>query len=136
MFKVQYSSIDRYRETRTFKTLAGARAYAVKWVGANPDTCGSYAVSDDGVGKVEVTGATLAELFADPQAAPRQPTDDELQVDWEREQRAIVHEEAQRAGREWAAQVEAMRPRRAHDCTCTDQQLDLVGCDCAASYPF
>lgn len=61
---VRYSTIDRFRETRTFKTLKGARAYAVKLVGEHPDHGGtSYAVSFDGIGKIEVEGCTLRELF-------------------------------------------------------------------------
>jgi len=63
MIKVRYSSIDRYRETRVFKTLAGANKFAVKWVGKNPDMGCGYAISDDGVGKIEVWGTTLKELF-------------------------------------------------------------------------
>lgn len=60
---IGYTSVDGARARKTFKTLAAARAYATKMVGVNPDTCGSYAVSDDGVGKVTVVGVTLAALF-------------------------------------------------------------------------
>jgi hypothetical protein len=66
MFKVRYSSIDHFRETRSFKTLKGAHDYAVKRVGEHPDF-GSwdvpYAVSFDGIGKITVEGCTLQELF-------------------------------------------------------------------------
>lgn len=61
--KVRYSSIDGYSQTRKFKTLPGAQAFAQKWVGKYPSLGGSYAVSDDGIGKVTVQGTTLAELF-------------------------------------------------------------------------
>jgi len=67
---IGYTSVDGARARKTFKTLAAARAYATKMVGANPDTCGSYAVSDDGVGKIIVVGVTLAALFADPSLPP------------------------------------------------------------------
>jgi hypothetical protein len=60
---VRYSSIDRYRERRTFKTLKGAQRYAQHWIGAHPSLGGWYAVSDDGVGKIEVDGCALRELF-------------------------------------------------------------------------
>lgn len=61
---IRYSSIDRFRQTRKFKTLAGAQKYAHKWVGPHPDVSPmGYAVSFDGIGKVTWTGATAAELF-------------------------------------------------------------------------
>lgn len=60
---VVYRSIDRYRERRTFKTIEGARKFAHKWVGAHPEIGSTYAVSGDGMGKVTVNGATLADLF-------------------------------------------------------------------------
>jgi hypothetical protein len=60
---VRYSSIDRFRETRRFKTLDGARKYATNWVGENAELGSRYAVSFDGIGKVEVEGCTLQELF-------------------------------------------------------------------------
>ena len=58
-----YTSIDRLRKRRTFKTLAGARRFAHKWVGAHPDPGSFYAVSSDGIGKVEWTGTTFDDLF-------------------------------------------------------------------------
>lgn len=61
---VTYQSIDRYRKRRTFKTLAGARKFAVNWVGENPEMGSTYAVSGDGIGKITVDGATLRELFS------------------------------------------------------------------------
>lgn len=68
MIKVRYSSIDRFSQSRSFKTLVAARRYAVKWVGENPDLGIGYAVSADGVGKVTVSGVSLGELFAQPEA--------------------------------------------------------------------
>jgi hypothetical protein len=63
MIRVTYSTVDRFRQTRTFKTLAGARRYAQKWVGVNPDQAIGYAISDDGVGKITVLGCALSALF-------------------------------------------------------------------------
>lgn len=63
MIKVRYSSIDRFSKTGTFKTIESARKFAWKWVGRHPELGWGYAVSADGVGKVTVEGATLADLF-------------------------------------------------------------------------
>lgn len=61
--RVRYQSIDRFRKTAKFKTLKGAQRFAHDWVGEHPEIGSHYAVSGDGVGKITVTGATLAELF-------------------------------------------------------------------------
>ena len=66
MIKVRYSTIDRFSQTRRFKTLEGARKFAVYYVGEHPEMGSSYAVSDDGVGKITVEGCTLRELFKEP----------------------------------------------------------------------
>jgi hypothetical protein len=63
MIKVRYSSIDGHGRLAKFKTLNGASRFARKWIGDHPDIGRSYAVSDDGIGKITVSGATLAELF-------------------------------------------------------------------------
>jgi hypothetical protein len=61
---VRYAAVDGYRTTRKFTSIAGARKFAARYIGNNPDTFGgSYAVSDDGVGTVRVEGCTLAALF-------------------------------------------------------------------------
>jgi hypothetical protein len=73
--KVTYSSIDRVRKSRTFKTLAGAQNWARYWVGKTPELGSGYAVSFDGVGKITVTGATLAEMF--PGSAPETVENDD-----------------------------------------------------------
>ncbi len=70
--KLRYSSIDGVRKTFRFQSLAGARAKALSLLGPNADLGSYYAVSPDGVGKVEVTGCALAELFSDPKA-PAKP---------------------------------------------------------------
>ena len=68
--KLSYQSIDRYHETRTFKTLAGAQKYAQKWVGETPEMGRDYAISGDGIGKVYLNvkhghfaEISIAELF-------------------------------------------------------------------------
>jgi len=62
--KVHYSTLDHFSQTRKFKTLEGAQRYAQKWVGPRPEMSYWYAVSSDGIGKVQVTGdATLRDLF-------------------------------------------------------------------------
>ena len=60
---VRYTACDGYRKTREFKTLEYARTWAAKWIGECPEMGSTYAVSGDGVGKIEVEGATLKELF-------------------------------------------------------------------------
>lgn len=58
MITVLYQTIDRFSKSGKFKTLAGAQKFAQKWVGATPDISSTYqyAVSSDGVGKVQVRG--------------------------------------------------------------------------------
>ena len=63
---VHYRAVDGAGDTRRFRTLGGARKYAHEMVGPHPEIGRTYAVSGDGVGRVQVIGATLAELFPDP----------------------------------------------------------------------
>ena len=66
MIKVKYSSVDgRGGKWRSFKTLGRARVFAQYWVGKNPEIGSTVAASNDGIGKIEVMGATLADLFGD-----------------------------------------------------------------------
>lgn len=82
MIIVRYSSVDGFSQTRRFKTLKGARAFATKWVGDSPDIGRYYAVSFDGIGKIDVAGVSISDLFAAPVAcALPVPSDDES--DWE-----------------------------------------------------
>jgi hypothetical protein len=60
---VRYYSCDGVRMARTFKTLAGARAFAHKMVGEHPEIGGMYAASGDGIGTVRCEGATMRDLF-------------------------------------------------------------------------
>jgi hypothetical protein len=68
MIIVTYKSIDRCYKRRQFKTLSGAKGFAQKMVGPHPEigTVFQYAVSSDGIGKIEVRGASLEELFPAP----------------------------------------------------------------------
>lgn len=59
-----YSSIDGYESELSFDSLDAAREYAQKRVGETPEMGTTYAVSSDGIGKIEVDGGcTLADLF-------------------------------------------------------------------------
>lgn len=70
MIKVRYSSFDSRRgKWRSFKTLRGARKYAQHWIGKHPEMGSTYAVSGDGIGKIEVEGVELRKLFGDEVAA-------------------------------------------------------------------
>ena len=63
MINIRYSSVDGFTETKTFDTVEAASDYARYWIGKRPDIGSHYAMSDDGIGKIEVEGATLRELF-------------------------------------------------------------------------
>lgn len=63
VIKVVYDSIDGVHKEETFPTLEEAQEYAWKWVGRYPGLGSFYAVSDDGVARIMVRGATLRELF-------------------------------------------------------------------------
>jgi hypothetical protein len=60
---VRYRSLDGCGKRRSFKTLKGAQKFAHYWIGEAPCLGSSYAVSNDGIGKITVSGCTLAELF-------------------------------------------------------------------------
>lgn len=72
MITVYYSAVDGFRKTRKFKTLKGARKFAHDYIGPHPEIGRGYAVSGDGVGKIEVDGAALDDLFpaTDPDPSP------------------------------------------------------------------
>jgi hypothetical protein len=122
MISVLYTTVDRCRVKRQFKTLAGAQRFAHKWLGETPEIGSYYAVSSDGIGKIECAGCTLYELFpklalvlSHPPADPR----DAAHEAWNREQ-ADDHDDC----------VVDAHPKRAPGCTCSDNQLIHVGCDC------
>ena len=62
VIKVTYTSFDGVKEVQCFGTVAGASGYARKWVGDHPTIGSTYAINDD-IGKIEVSGATLNDLF-------------------------------------------------------------------------
>ena len=63
MITVRYSTIDHFTKTRRFKTLAGARRFAQRYLGERPELGRLYAVSGDGWGKIEAEGIPVADLF-------------------------------------------------------------------------
>jgi hypothetical protein len=87
--KVRYSTVDRFSKSRRFKTLDGARKFAQKYVGKHPDTSErfGYAVSDDGIGKIEVSGCSINDLF------PREATEEEQYLEAMRDEWDSQHRE-------------------------------------------
>lgn len=63
MITLHFSTIDHSYSTRHYKTLKAASAAARRRLGDHPEMGSYYAVAGDGVVKVTVEGATLAELF-------------------------------------------------------------------------
>jgi hypothetical protein len=61
--KIRYSTVDRHSETREFDAIEPAREFAQFWLGRHPEMGRGYAISDDGIGKIEVIGVSLATLF-------------------------------------------------------------------------
>ena len=64
-YRVTYSTIDRFRQTRSFATLKGAQAYAARMVGETPEISDAfqYAVSSCGTGKIQCGGCSIRALF-------------------------------------------------------------------------
>ena len=60
---VTYTSIDHFRKRTKYKTLDGAKKYAHRAIGEHPEIGSWYAVSADGIGKIEVSGVSIFELF-------------------------------------------------------------------------
>jgi hypothetical protein len=63
MIKITRTTIDGSRTVRRFKSLAGARKFARDCVGPQHGEGGHYAVSSDGVCKIEWANITRRELF-------------------------------------------------------------------------
>lgn len=61
----RFASIDGYRKTCHYKTLAAAQKRAWEMVGRHPDVSQTfnYAVSGDGICKVTPSGVSLSDLF-------------------------------------------------------------------------
>lgn len=185
MIIVRYYAIDGFKMRRDFAVLARAQAFAWKWVGENAELGSNYAVSNDGIGKITVSGdATLAQVmgrepieealpfevwvavvnedagtsqwskskafatYAEAQAyageVDQEGADgvtikgatDEAKIEVEERRQAWAEKQANDAY--WDAEYKAietlLRPTRRPGCTCSDMQLNLVGCDCAVSY--
>jgi hypothetical protein len=63
---VTMTAVDGWSKRRYFKTVEGARKFAVKYVGETPEISWTYgyAISPDGVSKIEVGGdADVFTLF-------------------------------------------------------------------------
>lgn len=60
---VRIEGVDGAGQRRKFTTIAGASAFARKFVGDTPEMGSTYAVSGDGVCKATCDGCTLRELF-------------------------------------------------------------------------
>lgn len=54
---------DGYRQTRSFRTIEGARRFAHGWIGMRVELGSSYAVSYDGMCTLSVAGARLRDVF-------------------------------------------------------------------------
>jgi len=63
MFSLLYTSIDGVEISHECDNLDEARAFAHKWVGRHPEMGSFYAISGDGVGKIECFGCPLEDLF-------------------------------------------------------------------------
>ena len=71
---LRFLSSDGSKWTKRFTTLAGASAAAIKAIGETPTFGSDYAVSDDGVCTVRVSGASLAQLFPATERAAEKAT--------------------------------------------------------------
>jgi len=133
MIKIRYSAVDGVSKRKSFKTLAGARKYAIAMLGPYPSFGSYYAVSDDGIGKIEVIeGVRMRQLFGNYPEELKSSEDEQDAALWEAELREQAeYERAFKAEMEEANKI--LRAYRIAGCTCSEQQLNLVGCDCAAT---
>ena len=70
---VRYRSIDGCDIEETFQSLPDAQRFAHHWIGEHPEIGRGYAVSGDGVGKIEPWGVSLADLFPAPGSKEQTP---------------------------------------------------------------
>lgn len=68
--RVVYSAVDGANAVYRTYDLPKAQAFAQKWVGETPSIGTGYAVSDDGIGKITVSGCELLDLFPKLKPAP------------------------------------------------------------------
>ena len=67
--RLRYSSVDGHDEEQAFSALTDAQRFAHDWIGPHPEIGRGYAVSGDGIGKIEARGISLAALFPAPGSA-------------------------------------------------------------------
>lgn len=130
MIKIRYSAVDGFSKRKSFKTLKGARKYAIEMLGKYPSFGSYYAVSDDGVGKIEVIeGVKLRDLFGEE---PGAPTEEEIEAAQQAAWEAAMRTEEEVEFAQIRAEYEKLNKPRSRDprCTCSEQQLALVGCNC------
>jgi hypothetical protein len=65
--RLRYSSVDGCTKEQSFTSLADAQRFAHHWIGPHPEIGRTYAISGDGIGKIEAAGVTLAALFPEPE---------------------------------------------------------------------
>lgn len=64
VFRFSFSTLDGFRESRSFKTLKGAKAYFDRRMGTSFDVSGlGYAVDMFGTGKLYLSGASWTDLL-------------------------------------------------------------------------
>ena len=64
--RLRYRSVDGCTKKQKFTSLADAQRFAHHWIGPHPEIGRGYAISGDGIGKIEAAGVTLAALFPEP----------------------------------------------------------------------
>jgi hypothetical protein len=67
--RLRHSTVDGHSEEKTFFSVTEAQRFAHHWIGPHPEIGRGYAVSGDGIGKIEARGITLAALFPVPGSA-------------------------------------------------------------------
>jgi hypothetical protein len=63
LIKTSYRTCDHFSESRSFKTVKGASAYARRRLGSCPEIGTTYAVSPCGTATLRVTGVSLRAIF-------------------------------------------------------------------------
>jgi hypothetical protein len=63
MITIHYFAADGFAKTASFSELSDARNYVQLWAGKNCDVVGNDAVTFDGVARLSVEGASLADLL-------------------------------------------------------------------------
>ncbi len=61
--KISNSAVDGFVESKTYKTIKGARKYLEKWAGSFYDVVGNVLITGDGINKLTVKGAKISEIL-------------------------------------------------------------------------